>query len=325
MQRVAEWFQRRTSQMPLVAGDRNVLRSGGSRTTRMRPISRHGWTLSALAVVCVASLSCRSTAPSCGRGRFEGTRPAPAGGAQRNTPPYCVSLEAEGSGGLNLRVDPTRRATASRDGGTDNTDSPPLAYVVSHPRFDQGFVEICNVPGVRRVLPNADDATALIPEPEGPRIPFPVRFYDVDAPPPYTVATNGWISLTNNAPIGPTTGGIPSTVAPNLLLAPFWRDLVTRGGVCYAVVGQSPNRRFVVQWDDAYEYSNAGAHLVFQAVIHEMAPGRAHNVVDLVYSRLDGATTEGTASGIENVDGTVGEPVPNGPLAPRVVRFTPSR
>src|SRR5207245_7414151 len=37
-----------------------------------------------------------------------------------------------------------------------------------------------------------------------------------------------------------------------IALYPFWADLVMSGGIGYALIGEAPHRRFVIQWDGAY-------------------------------------------------------------------------
>lgn len=287
--------------------------------------------LTLMAGGCAVLASCAG-AVRCGQGRINtaGSRPGPASQTSPAGGPYCLVVEAEGVGNVNLAVNaPITQRSPSEEGdegeGVGQGPGGPVTYTLSQPANVQ-FIDVCSTPGARRVLPATDDASAQIPEPDAPPIPFPVRVYDVQATPPFTVASNGWLSFVSGAPLGPLSGSIPSATAPNLLAAPYWTDLVTRGGICYGTVGRAPHRAWVVQWDDLYEYAgSANAHLTFEVIVREIRPPLRHNVIDFVYQRIDGTTRTTVAAGIENQDGSAGVAVPGPFGAPRAVRFTPSR
>src|SRR5262249_35118374 len=59
---------------------------------------------------------------------------------------------------------------------------------------------------------------------------------------------------------------LPSGYGP--MLFPFWDDLVMSGGISYGVVGTTPQRRLVIQWDGAYRAHRAD-RVLFRAVLFE--------------------------------------------------------
>ena len=117
------------------------------------------------------------------------------------------------------------------------------------------------------VLANGDDATATI------AIPFSFRFYGIG----YTslcVSTNGLLSF--GSCVANDFGNVDlTTQAPagnQPLIAPLWSDLTFAvpgaGSVVYQTLGVSPNRQFVIQWNNA-TVLNIPGNLNFQVVLYE--------------------------------------------------------
>ncbi len=187
------------------------------------------------------------------------------------------------------------------------------------------FANACSSVGHRTVLTLNDDGSVNIPQTTGMplvTIPFQVRYYNTVMPVPFTVSTNGWLSLVG-ALTTSLSGTIPSASAPNSVLAPQWTDLYTRAsGICYDVVGAAPNRRFIVQWQDLHYCctDDPAVHLTFEVIIYE-APAGTNNTIDFVYSNLMGQSRTATV-GIENQTGTGGTVVPGSFAAPTALRFT---
>jgi hypothetical protein len=188
------------------------------------------------------------------------------------------------------------------------------------------FINVCTMTH-RTALALQDDAVVNIPAATGTpliTIPFPVRAFNTVYAPPFTVASNGWLSLLPNAPIGPLEATLPSGAPPpGMVIAPGWSDLALRAaGICYGVVGTAPNRRFVVQWADAYPccIDTAGTRLAFELLINE-APAGTNNTIDFQYVVLDNAGPLGGV-GIENAANTVATSVAGTPVAPAALRLT---
>ena len=69
-------------------------------------------------------------------------------------------------------------------------------------------------------------------------------------------------------------------------IAPFWDDLFTSGNVYYAVVGQEPNRRFIVQWHQKNHYNNGQSDpgtITFQAVLDESTNAISFQYLDTTF------------------------------------------
>jgi hypothetical protein len=222
-------------------------------------------------------------------------------------------------------TDDTASSTAT--GAAPGDANGAVTYTITPLAANAGVVDVCALPGARRVLAGVDDQQAMIPEPGAPPIPFPVRFYDTLVTPPFTVSSNGWMSFLPNVS-GSLSGTVPNSGAPNMVVAGYWRDLFTRAtGICYAPKSTGRERLWVVQWQDAHFCcsDDPSVHLTFEVTIHEARNGRANNVIDVTYSQMDGASGQTAGAGIEDATGAVGIAIPGPFTAPRAFRFTPSR
>lgn len=80
-----------------------------------------------------------------------------------------------------------------------------------------------------------------------------------------TLASGGTYEYTNQ-PIGNS--------GPHNFIAPFWDDIVTwdrlnADAIYYQTIGEAPNRKFVVQWNDNYHYSSSPSGITFEAILYE--------------------------------------------------------
>jgi hypothetical protein len=134
------------------------------------------------------------------------------------------------------------------------------------------FVDIAGGSGGARILAGADDGTATL------TLPFTFQFYGQG----YTlvcVSSNGavyfvpsdaaCVGLNDFANTDLSVVGPPND-HPAVL--PLWSDLTFQvagaGAVYYQTLGASPNRRFVVQWTDAYPQGSQNP-VTFQAILSE--------------------------------------------------------
>lgn len=167
------------------------------------------------------------------------------------------------------------------------------SYRRTDPPADVTFVNVCSAPGARRVLPNVDDSQV------SDTIPFPFRYWGspVSA---VNVTSNGFVSLGAGA-FASTAGLVPDRSEPNGVIAAYWLDLLTRDtGVCIATIGTAPNRRYVVQWDNASYYPTGVGNLTFEIALNETT-----NTIDMLYQSL-GTPDRPLTVGLETLDGVDG-------------------
>ncbi len=164
------------------------------------------------------------------------------------------------------------------------------------------FGYFCDIPAVdyieaEEVLPLSGDDVGLEIE-----LPFPFTFYGQSYASAY-ICSNGYMSFAG-ATCGYANGSIPSSSAPNATIYPFWDDLNVDGesSVRSQLLGQEPERRFVVEWRNVRFYVDANQRLDFEIVLFE--DGR----ILTQYRNLDQSGMEGGDSatiGLENESGDV--------------------
>ncbi|WP_238016040.1 PQQ-dependent sugar dehydrogenase [Dactylosporangium sp. AC04546] len=134
-------------------------------------------------------------------------------------------------------------------------------------------------------------------------LPFGFKFYGTT----YTSAwvdTNGRLSFANQGVSATEHGAIPSAALPNSTIYAYWSDLVVDGSasVRTAVLGTAPNRQFVVEWRNPYQYGFTSRRLNVEAILYE------NGDVVTNYGGIDNTAEAGASAtvGIENATGTVG-------------------
>ncbi|HEY9205943.1 MAG TPA: PEF-CTERM sorting domain-containing protein [Candidatus Methanoperedens sp.] len=154
--------------------------------------------------------------------------------------------------------------TASAVPSTGGPDYMGYRYIDSRatggPTYD--WIEI-NTTGTQ-ILPSSDDwYVSNIP------VGFPFNFYGQDYS-QVNISNNGLVFATNpsgvfsNAPIGST--GIHNFIAP------FFDDLVTWGSadaIYYQTLGTTPNRKFIVEWNNNQGYYSTPSGITFEAILYE--------------------------------------------------------
>ncbi|MGH3662604.1 MAG: carboxypeptidase regulatory-like domain-containing protein, partial [Micromonosporaceae bacterium] len=152
------------------------------------------------------------------------------------------------------------------------------------------------VPGVEPLALTGDDEVANI------TLPFKAPLYG-EGYRNATVSTNGWISFIQTTSSAAFNREIPDTGTPNAVLYPFWDDLFmdAESGVYTRVIGEKPNRQFLVEWRNITFYSDRNTRLSFTATISEAG------VVTYRYSGIDTARDAGESAtvGIEDAAGVV--------------------
>ncbi|WP_218106684.1 S8 family serine peptidase [Micromonospora pallida] len=153
------------------------------------------------------------------------------------------------------------------------------------------------VPGTQRLTLTGDDTTTAV------SLPFRVPLYGKSY-------KDGWVSTNGVLGFGTASSNrvnttLPSTIAPNLALYPFWDDLYVESdsGVYTATIGSAPRRTFVVEWRNVSLFADRTARVTFSVAIGE------DGSVVYRYKDIDGTggeTASGATIGLENATGTAG-------------------
>ena len=144
--------------------------------------------------------------------------------------------------------------------------------------------------------PTGDDAVLT-----GIALPFAFSFDGV-AQSTVNIYTNGFMQF--GASSGSTTvygATIPSPTAPNNIIALAFGDLnITSGTIKYFTAGSTPNRKFVVEFNNGFFYQFIG-NVSGQIVLNEV-----DNTIDIFHTNITNAGTASAVCGVENATGTSG-------------------
>jgi hypothetical protein len=158
--------------------------------------------------------------------------------------------------------------------------------------LDKAFEDI-SVTGTKSAASDCDDCGEVV------LIGFAFNFYG-DTHTGIGVTSNGYLTFGDDWEDF-TNDRIPNTTAPNDLIAPYWDDWNPSAGgtVHYQTSGDTPNRRFIAQWNKVKHYDGGGKKSTFQAILFE-----GTNCIEFRYRpRLNKVSP---TIGIENQDGTKG-------------------
>ncbi|MDP8208770.1 MAG: carboxypeptidase regulatory-like domain-containing protein [Candidatus Electryonea clarkiae] len=113
----------------------------------------------------------------------------------------------------------------------------------------------------------------------------------------FWVCSNGWISLATGQGQAYSNLAIPSTAAPNYMIAPFWDDLYPPGGG--EVYYEGDETQMVIQYDDCRHISFNDSVITCQVILYP------NGEIILQYEELTIPDNSNTI-GIENSSGTIG-------------------
>src|SRR5437867_2526539 len=136
-------------------------------------------------------------------------------------------------------------------------------------------INTTNIPGLLTF--SGDNATAT------PTMPFSVTIGGTSYS-TIVISTNGWIEFGSNTQgtSDPTNASLPTSKHTNPFLAAYWDDLDTFGdNIRYGVVGTSPDRTYVIDFQEDVDPANEGGSaddIRFQVEIHESS-----NVINVRY------------------------------------------
>jgi hypothetical protein len=158
-----------------------------------------------------------------------------------------------------------------------STDALPWYFAVVN-----GF-EFVDISGSGTPLDLEDDGSANVV------LPFRFNVFGVSSD-QLCINNNGFMLLDWSKPCDGfhEDASIPNESVPlrSNQIAPFWDDLFTSGNVYYAVVGQEPNRRFIVQWHQKNHYNNGQSDpgtITFQVVLDESTNAISFQYLDATF------------------------------------------
>lgn len=159
------------------------------------------------------------------------------------------------------------------------------------------YTNACTVTGATRLFAaGADDSSMLV------AIPFRFNYWGQPVNPSsmgLNVSTNGVLNLAG-VPDSVTSGTIPTTSAPNSVVAVFWRDLIVGTNVCVATSGSVGNRRLIVTWPSVRLYGGSTT----ENISAEVSINEADSSIDFLYSNVTLPSGTTATIGLENQSGT---------------------
>jgi hypothetical protein len=153
------------------------------------------------------------------------------------------------------------------------------------------FVDACLLPGATKVTFNATGSIDAPDEGVTSPINLPFSFTLSGAThSKFWITTNGQLGFGNTpggSAFGQATCPLPDPRFTTPIVLVYSADLITRmdpgTGVCYATVGNAPDRKLVVTWKDSFFYEAwLTSHVTFSATLNE-----GTNVIDVVLDRVD--------------------------------------
>ncbi|WP_328807592.1 S8 family serine peptidase [Nonomuraea antri] len=151
------------------------------------------------------------------------------------------------------------------------------------------------VAGAEKLALTGDDEALQV------TLPFPMPFYGSGQSRAW-ISTNGFLSFATDEIVTGSNTKLPATGTPNHAIYPYWDDLVvdTESGIYTAVLGQAPNRRYVVEWRNVTFYSAKDQRLSFSAVLGE------DGSISFRYKDIESERDQGSSAtiGVENAAGT---------------------
>lgn len=131
-------------------------------------------------------------------------------------------------------------------------------------------------------------------------LPFSFKFYGENQNAVY-VSSNGMILFSAPTSNNFTNTNMPTSTAPNGIIAPFWDDLDgTSSGNVYT---KQEGNKFIIQYNNWPRYSSSGSALTFQIVLHQ------NGKIVIYYKTMTASALNSATVGIENQTGTIGLPV----------------
>ncbi len=175
----------------------------------------------------------------------------------------------------------------------DNTACGTFDYMAT--TCNDPFVSIAGMPGATELVLGDDDSETVA-------LGFPFLFFG-NSYTEVTVSSNGYLTFDPTAGNDFSNDPIPSTLDPNLLIAPLWDDLnpAAGGSIWYQSFGPLGARALVVEWNSVPQFGMTDSN-TFQVILFSANERVSFRYMDITPEAFFGDYTVG----IENGDGTVG-------------------
>jgi hypothetical protein len=122
--------------------------------------------------------------------------------------------------------------------------------------------------------------------------PFAIKFCDINhaAGSNFYVGSNGILGFTESGMDVPINQNLPSTTAPNNLIAAFWDNLsgYSNGDIYVETAGSAPTRKLVITYSPWFFYDAGADPIEFQILIYEAPLDTVNNSVELRYKDVIG-------------------------------------
>jgi RHS repeat-associated protein len=240
-----------------------------------------------------------SVGPQASGSTFEATVPS---GAMTNGGTYSWRVRGTDGGTAGAYSDYCEFSVDVAEPGTQpgvsSTTFPENAWTGQLTGYTTSTVNTAYVPGTTTLALTGDDAVQQL------TLPFPITYYGQT----YSTAwidTNGMVSFVNpNGSHPDDIVPLPNSAAPNAAVYVFAQDLVVdaSASIRTAVLGTAPNRQFLIEWNNPYQYGFASRRQDAEVLFSESS-----GTVTLNYTNIDNAYEQGSGAlaGVENADGTI--------------------
>lgn len=179
------------------------------------------------------------------------------------------------------------------------------------------FIDIRDT-GKPVVFTNADHSNSTITLDRHFRAPLYGSMVNADV---VTVSTNGWFCFGPSGVAGMADNTpLPIASLPALVVAPFYDNLVVQpdSKVVWADLGDSPNRRFILQWTDVRHGDDLNNRITFQAQVDERGE------VTFAYQRIDKPEGVSPTVGLQSAERILARTIPTVAAGETYSLFTPA-
>jgi subtilisin family serine protease len=222
--------------------------------------------------------------------------------ATANGSPIALAARGDGvyTGSFTPIAEGPVTVSATATAGSSVTRSVSGTVARDYAMADGTFAWIDPTAGGTRLTSAGDDTQHTV------TLPFAFPFYGTNYS-SVKVSSNGYLVFGSSAATSFIPTPIPTSGAPDGLVAPLWDDLYPPGGggIWHRTTGSAPNRKFVVGWIGIpHWFGNAAT---FEVILEEGTNAIVFQYQDTSFGNPDLDNGASGTVGVENLAGTVGE------------------